>query len=88
MDDGDPWDPTDWDLAMAIALGVEPDSDREALDELADAMLVWADEEADRLTPAAVERLWDDELESDIRRGLVRVAGLGADWRRAAARAR
>ncbi len=88
MDDGDSWDPTDWDLAMAIALGVEPDSDREALDELADAMLVWADEEADRLTPAAVERLWDDELESDIRCGLERVAGLGADWCRAAARAR
>lgn len=87
MDESDDWDPTTWDLATAIRLGVDPEKDREALDELADAMLVWADDEADRLTPAAVERLWDDELEADIRSGLERVAGLGDEWRRAAAKA-
>lgn len=87
MDDGDTWGPTAWDLAFAIGLGVEPDADREALDELADAMLVWADREVDRLTPAAVEHLWDDELEREIRAGLERVSGRGVKWRRSAARA-
>src|SRR5437867_11737616 len=100
MDDGDTWDPTAWDLddeetfdptawdlAMAIRLGVDPDAHREALDELADAMLVWADEEADRLTPAAVSLLWNEELEADIRSGLERVAGRGEEWERAAAEA-
>jgi len=85
--DGEAWDPTTWDLAMAIRLGVEPESDREALDELADAMLVWADDEADRLTPAAVERLWDDELAAAIREGLERVAARGDEWQRATANA-
>jgi hypothetical protein len=85
MDDGDTWDPTAWDLATAIRVGVDLEKDRAALDELADAMLVWADSEADRLTPAAVARLWDDELEGEIRCGLERVAELGADWARAAA---
>jgi hypothetical protein len=87
MDDGDTWDPTAWDLASAIRLGVDLDKDRAALDELADAMLVWADTQADRLTPAAVARLWDDELEAEIRSGLERVAELGDDWARSAAAA-
>jgi hypothetical protein len=86
-DDGDTWDPSAWDLAMAIRLGVDLEKDRAALDELADAMLVWADGEADRLTPAAVARLWDDELEAEIRSGLERVAGRGDEWARAAAAA-
>jgi hypothetical protein len=83
-DELDDWEPDASSLATAMRLGVEPDSDREALDELADAMLVWADSEADRLTPAAIERLWDTELEADIRQGLARVSDLGDEWRRAA----
>jgi hypothetical protein len=43
MDDGDTWDPTAWDLASAIGIGVDLEKHRAALDELADAMLVWAD---------------------------------------------
>jgi hypothetical protein len=85
MDDGDTWDLTPWDLASAIRLGLDLEKDRSALDELADAMLVWADSEADRLTPAAVTRLWDDELEAEIPSGLDRVAEHGDDWARAAA---
>ena len=47
---------------------------RAALDELADAMLVWAEEETlDRLTKEALEHLWDEELEKEIREGLARV---------------
>jgi hypothetical protein len=87
MDDGDTWDPTPWDLASAIRIGVDLEKDRAALDELADAMLVWADTQADRLTPAAVARLLDDELEAEIRSGLERVAELGDDWARSAAAA-
>jgi hypothetical protein len=87
LDDDETFDPSAWDLAMAIRLGVDLDADRAALDELADAMLVWADDEADRLTPAAVSLLWNEELEADIRTGLERVAALGEDWERAAAEA-
>ena len=86
-EDEDDWvfEPSAWDLALAIRLGVEPENDRAALDELADAMLVWADDdESERLTDLAVERLWSDELGEDIRAGLVRVAAQGPEWRNAA----
>src|SRR5213080_2108633 len=84
-DDDVPFEPTAWDLAMSIRLGVEPESDGAALDELADAMLVWADDdESERLTDVAVERLWNEELAEDIRAGLARVAVRGPEWRRAA----
>src|SRR5919197_3233227 len=86
-EDEDDWvfEPSAWDLALAIRLGVEPENDRAALDELADAMLVWADDdESERLTDVAVERLWSDELGEDIRAGLVRVAAQGPEWRQAA----
>ena len=83
-DDDVPFEPTAWDLAMSIRLGVEPESGRAALDELADAMLVCADDdESERLTDVAVERLWSDELGEDIRAGLARVAVRGPEWRRA-----
>jgi hypothetical protein len=85
IDDDLEFEPTAWDLAMSIRLGVDPENDREALDELADAMLVWADDdESERLTDAAVERLWSDELGEDIRAGLGRVASHGSEWRQAA----
>ena len=84
-DDDVPFEPTAWDLAMSIRLGIEPEADRAALDELADAMLVWADDdESERLTDVAVDRLWSDELGEDIRAGLVRVAALSPEWRDAA----
>lgn len=82
-----PFEPTAWDLALSIGLIVDPDSDREALDELADAMLVWADE--DVLTPLAdeaVRRLWDSDLQASIREGLVRLAD-EPDWASAASAA-
>src|SRR5439155_21249046 len=79
-----PFEPTAWDLAMSIRLGFQPESDGAALDELADAMLVWADDDSERLTDVAVERLWNEELAEDIRAGLARVAVRGPEWRRAA----
>jgi hypothetical protein len=82
LDDDFVFEPSAWDLAMCIRLGVELETDRPALDELADAMLVWADDaESERLTDVAVERLWSDELRDDIRAGLERVAAQGPEWR-------
>jgi hypothetical protein len=94
VDDGDLdllddflFEPTAWDLAMAIGLGVEADDDREALDELADAMLMWANgPEVERLTTEALDRLWEDELERLIREGLVRLAA-DEGWEQGAATA-
>jgi hypothetical protein len=81
------FEPTAWDLAFAIGIGVDADADRAALDELADAMLVWANgPELERLTDEAVERLWVDELEQWIREGLVRVAA-DDGWEQAASAA-
>jgi hypothetical protein len=82
------FEPTAWDLASAIDLAADADTDRVALDELADAMLMWADgPETERLTDHAVEALWCDELESLIREGHERVAALGDDWAAACATA-
>ncbi len=70
---------------MEIGLRVDPEADREALDELADAMLVWADDaESERLTDVAVAAVWSGELAALIRDGLARVAELGGEWRSAA----
>jgi hypothetical protein len=85
LDDEVQFEPSAWDLAMCIRLGVEPETDRAVLDELVDAMLVWADDpESERLTDVAVRRLWSDELGEDIRAGLARVAAQGPEWRRSA----
>lgn len=87
-DDEFVFEPCPWDLAMAIGLGVDPEADRTALDELADAMFVWAnDDESERLTDAAVAALWNDELAGAIREGLGRVGELGDEWQPAAAEA-
>src|SRR4051795_8141731 len=84
LDDDFTFEPTAWDLAMAIGLRVDPDADRAALDELADAMLVWAsDDVLEPLTDAALLRLWDGELESMVREGLEPLASL-PDWSAAA----
>jgi hypothetical protein len=87
LDDDDfVFEPTAWDLAMAIGLLFDNDADRVvALDELADAMLVWADDdESERLTDEAVAAIWNDELAREIDRGLRRVAELGDEWEPAA----
>jgi hypothetical protein len=84
VDDDFTFEPTAWDLAMTIGLTVDPEADRAALDELADATLVWAsDEVLEPLTDTAVLRLWDGELESMVREGLEHLASL-PDWSAAA----
>lgn len=82
LDDDDfVFEPTAWDLAMAIGIGPDPEADPARLDELADAMLVWAQgPELERLTDEAIERIWDAELEQLIRDGLVRLLDKD-DWR-------
>jgi hypothetical protein len=83
-DDEFVFEPNGWDLAMSIGLQVDPETDREVLDELADAMLVWATDEADRLAVEGAAALWDDELARSIREGLRRVKEAGPEWRTAA----
>ena len=69
------FEPSAWDLAFTIGIGVDPETDRDALDELADAMLMWAPEPIlERLTTPALEALWDDEIEQWTRDGLARLA--------------
>ena len=75
------FEPNGWDMAVEIGLRLELELDREALDELADAVLVWADEPVlERLTDAAFPRVWNEELEAGVREGLERLA-TRSDWR-------
>lgn len=84
-DDDVVFEPTAWDLAMAIGLVVDAEADRSGLDDLADAMLVWADDdESERLTDSAVAALWNDELATAIREGLARIGELEGEWQQAA----
>jgi hypothetical protein len=66
------FEPNGWDMATDMGIGLDPAADREALDELADAMLVWMPDGPllERLTTDALEALWSDELEASIREGL------------------
>ncbi|HUZ81926.1 MAG TPA: hypothetical protein VMU73_06735 [Gaiellaceae bacterium] len=69
------FEPNGWDMAVDMRIRVDPETDREALDELADAMLVWADEPVlERLTDEALDRIWDDRLQQLIRDGLMRLS--------------
>jgi hypothetical protein len=78
------FEPTAWDLAMAIGIVVDPDADRAALDELADAMLVWAEgAELERLTDEAIDHLWDDTLAGWVRDGIVRLSK-DEEWKQGA----
>ena len=81
------FEPTTWDLAFAI--GLEPDeSDRPALEELGDALVVHAgDDLLAELTPRAVEQLWSRELEQYLRGGLGELVDRGDEWTRPAAEA-
>lgn len=88
--DGDAFEfePTPDDLALAIGLLPDPESDRVSLEELGDAMLVWAEGPlVDRLASAAVEAIWHVELEGAVADGLRRVASRGDEWAPAAERA-
>jgi hypothetical protein len=85
--DGYVFEPTAWDLAFTIGIGVDPETDRDALDELADAMLMWAPEPIlEQLTTPALDALWDDEIEQWTREGLARLSAKDG-WEQAAASA-
>jgi hypothetical protein len=78
LDDLDDYvfEPNAWDFAVSMGIGLDPEQDPPALDELADAMLVWAQGPVlERLTDDAVERLWDAELEGMVRDGIVQLSG-------------
>jgi hypothetical protein len=79
------FEPTAWDLASAIGICVDDRTDRQALGELADAMLVWMDDgpELEHLTSVAISALWSDGLEAMIAAGLTRLCREN-DWRSAA----
>lgn len=69
------FEPNAWDFAVDLRIGLDPETDPRALDELADAMLVWAQgPELERLTDEAVGRIWDDQLEGMVRAGIVRLS--------------
>jgi hypothetical protein len=82
LDDEFVFEPNGWDMATDIGIRVDPDADREALDELADAMLVWMPDGPllERLTTDALDALWSDELEATIREGLADLRERNA-WR-------
>jgi hypothetical protein len=85
--DDDVFEPDSWDFAVSIGIGIDPDTDPPALDELADAMLVWArGDRLERLTDEAVARVWDAELEGMVREGIVQLSGCDG-WEQGAAEA-
>jgi hypothetical protein len=70
------FEPNSWDFAVSMGIGIDPETDRVALDDLADAMLVDMEgPELERLTDEAVERIWDAELEGMVRDGIVQLSG-------------
>ena len=74
------FEPNGWDFATDLRITVDPEADRDALDELADAMLVEAEGPVlERLTDDAVERVRDAELEGMVRDGTVRLRA-GEGW--------
>src|SRR6476660_9789518 len=73
------FEPTAWDIAFSLGIGLDPDTDPPILDELADAMLMWAPEPTlERLTAPALARM--------IRTGLEQLAAREG-WQQAAAAA-
>jgi hypothetical protein len=85
LDEEIAFEPTAWDLASAIGICVDDRTDRHALEELADAMLVWMDDgpELEHLTSTAMSAMWSEELEVMIVAGLTRLCRED-DWRAAA----
>lgn len=87
VDDDFIFEPNGWDMAVDMGIGLDPETDAEALDELADAMLLWIEGPAlEALADAAVERIWSEELEKMIREGLGRL-GQRETWRAGVERA-
>jgi hypothetical protein len=79
------FEPQPWDIASAVGLDSESCAE---LDELADAMLMWAQgDEAEELTTAAIDAIWSAELEQQVRDGIARAAEFGEDWRSGVRRA-
>jgi hypothetical protein len=79
------FEPNSWDFAVSMGIGIDPETDRVALDALADAMLVHMEgSELERLTDEAVERIWDAELEGMVRDGIVQLSGQDG-WEQGAA---
>lgn len=73
-DDAFAFEPTGWDMAADIGIRVDAENDRQALGELADAMLVSLEgPELERLTDEALDRLWNRELEELIGNRLARL---------------
>lgn len=67
--------PSCWDMAVELGIHADPETDREPLAELVDAVLVSLEgAEVDRLLPTALAALWSDELEAMIRDGLEELA--------------
>lgn len=88
LDDDFVFEPSEWDIAFEMRLALEPGDDLPALREVADALLVWADEgQVDELAARAVGAIWSDELEAAIRDGLARVSAFGDEWPAAVERA-
>jgi hypothetical protein len=82
------FEPTAFDLAMAIGIAADPEADRAALEELADALFVWAEDGVvEPLTTTAIERVWCADLASAIRDGLQRLVEKGDEWEVAASAA-
>ena len=70
------FEPSAWDFAVSMGIQLDAEQDPPALDELTDAMLVWAQGPLlERLTGEAVARLWDAELEGMVREGIVSLSG-------------
>ena len=87
VDDDLVFEPSGWDMAVDMGIRLDRETDGEALDELADAMLLWLEGPTlEALTDVAVGRIWSDDLEATIRRGLARLAGR-QNWRAAVERA-
>jgi hypothetical protein len=85
VDDDFVFVPTQWDIAMAFALDLEPETRGGALLDLADAMVMWAEgEEAEELTTRAIDAVWSAGLEEQIRAGIARAGEFDDDWRQAA----
>jgi hypothetical protein len=80
------FEPNGWDFAVEIGIGAD-ESDRAALGDLPDAMRVWADEdELERLTDDVMPSIWNAELASRVREGIMRLGAKDA-WRAGAERA-
>lgn len=87
MDDDDDFVfvPTPWDIARIVELDCDSCLELEAL---ADAMLMWADDEgSERLTTEAVDAIWSNAVERQVCEGIARAAELGEEWREAAVQA-